>query len=107
MYVCFFFLFVCLFVCLSVCQSVCHVFSLTRWMVKSMFLCVLWQPHVDGVYRACLCVQVDGPIVAEKVRPVASAPPVGAGSWSQKDVHNWLHKHQLNGYCTQLDLEMQ
>ena len=42
--------------------------------------------------------QVDGPIVAEKVLPVASAPPQGVDSWSQKNVHNWLHKNQLSGY---------
>ena len=42
--------------------------------------------------------QVDGPIVAEKVAPVASAPPQGVDSWSQKNVHNWLHKNHLEGY---------
>ncbi|KAL8606719.1 hypothetical protein ACOMHN_018753 [Nucella lapillus] len=46
-------------------------------------------------------VEVDGPIAAEKARPVASTPRKCVSSWSQKDVHDWLNKHHLSG-CTRL-----
>ncbi|XP_076444160.1 uncharacterized protein LOC143282413 [Babylonia areolata] len=48
--------------------------------------------------------EVDGPVRAETVAPVASTPPKTiktVSSWSQEDVHNWLNKHQLGG-CQKL-----
>lgn len=46
--------------------------------------------------------QVDGLITAQKVTPLASVPSAqNITSWSQKDVTNWLHKHQLNN-CLKL-----
>ncbi|KAL8606718.1 hypothetical protein ACOMHN_018752 [Nucella lapillus] len=48
--------------------------------------------------------EVDGPIAAEKAHPVASAPKSGVSSWTEKDVHDWLKKHELSGFPHLLSL---